>query len=326
MKLGRLLVAGAGAVVGAYLIQRRRRNLAIRAAPLHDHTGRVVEPALVELEGGETVSVIDAGDGPAIVMVPGLSGDREVYRYQIEGLTRSYRVIATNLRSGFDGIERNFDHFAHDIATVMDARGVRSAALMALSFGGPIGMRFAALYPERLRALILTATLARLDLSHVGLNRTLFIPLARWTSRFLPEILMRSLARVWGHWGVWVYDGTPGNERVIEYELDAPAAIPTAVGGLRMETFRRLDLRPELSRIRQPTLVIAGTADSYTPPDWQREIAASLPNATYVEIPGAGHLALISRAETFNQVVLEWLEEKLARGESVASAPSSETA
>ena len=326
MRLRRLLLAGTGAAVGAYLVQRRRRNLAIQAAPLHDHTRRILEPVTVELEGGEAVSVIDAGDGPAIVMVPGLSGDHQVYRYQVGSLTRSYRVIATDLRSGFDGVERNFDRFAHDIATVMDARGVRSAVVMALSFGGPIGIRFATLYPDRLRALILTATLARLDLSHVGLNRTLFIPVARWTSRYLPEVLMRSLARIWGRWGIWVYDDTPGNERVIEYELDAPAAVPAAVGGLRMDTFRRLDLRPELSRISQPTLLIAGTADSYTPPEWQRQIAASLPNATYVEIPGAGHLALISRAETFNQVVLEWLEEKIVRGEAVADAPSAETA
>ena len=326
MRLRRLLLAGAGAAVGAYLVQRRRRNLAIQAAPLFDHGGRVLEPVPVELEGGGTVSVIDAGHGPAIIMVPGLSGDRQVYRYQIRDLTRSYRVIATDLRSDFDGVERNFDRFAHDIATVMDARGVTSAVVMALSFGGPIGIRFAKLYPDRLQALILTATLARLDLSHVGLNRTLFIPVARWSSRHLPEVLMRPLARIWGHWGIWVYDETPGNERVIEYELDAPAAVPAAVGGLRMDTFRRLDLRPELSRIHQPTLLIAGTADSYTPPDWQREIAATLPDATYVEIPGAGHLALISRAETFNQVVLEWLEDRLAHGKAMASTPSAETA
>ena len=307
MSFGRLFWLAAGTLTGGYLAHRWRRNLAIEPKPLFDHSGRRLEPRIIELAGGECVEVAEAGEGPAIVFVPGLTGDREVFRYQITSLSSSYRVIAPNLRESFEGVDREFDQFAHDIATIMSELGVEAATLLGLSFGGPICIRFATLYPDRVTALVLNNTLMRLDLSHVGLNRTLLIPIARWTSRFLPVSLMRRVSDFWGRLQIWVYDPSPGNERVIDYELGAPARVPMAVGGERMDTFKDRDLRPELPDIHQPALVISGSRDRYTLPAWQREIAGLLPNATYVEVPNGGHLTLISRAETFNEVVEAWL-------------------
>ncbi len=322
MRLGRLLWLGVGAATGVYVVDRWRRNLAGESPPLRDYRGRSLVPRLVELEGGETVPVIEAGTGPALMLIPGLSGDPEVFRYQVPALSAAgYRVIVAGLRSDYQGVEPRFDQFAHDVATVLDAVGVSSACLLGLSFGGPVAIRFATLYPERAWALILTATLARFDLSHVGLNRTLLIPVARLATRFVPQVLARPLADVWGRWGIWVYDPSAGNERVIDYELDAPARVPAVVGNARLNTFRGYDLRAELERIEQPALVIAGAADSYTPPEWLHEIAQLLPDSELVEIPRGGHLSLISHAEVFNQVVLDWLAE-LEAGEPLGRPPA----
>lgn len=324
MKLGRLLWFMAGASVGGYLIDKRRRNLATEPPPLRGHRGRSLAPTLVELEGGECVPVIDTGQGSAIVLVPGLTGDSQVFRFQIRALSAHYRVIAPNLRTDFEGVEPRFDQFAHDIARVLDALEVSSACMLGLSFGGPIAIRFTALYRQRVWGLILTNTLARLDLSHVGLNRTLLIPVARWLSRFAPEPLMRRLADLWGRWRVWVFDPSPGNERIVQYELEAPVRVPLAIGGRRMETFKGCDLREALRKIDQPALVLVGAADTFTPIEWQREIAELLPNSTYIEIPNGGHLSLISRAERFNEAVLEWLEQRA--GLTAPGRSSAETA
>ncbi len=307
MFLRRLLALGSGALAGAYLVDRWRRNSAKPPRPLRDHRGRTIEPVFVELEGGECVPVVESGKGPAVVLIPGLTGDSEVFRYQIAALSESYRVIAPNLRLDFAGVGQRFDQFAHDVAAVLDALDEPSACLLGLSFGGPIAIRFASLYPDRTWALILTNTLARLDLSHVGMNRTLLIPVARWTSRFLPEALMRRLADFWGRHGVWVFDPSPGNERIIDYELTTPVRVPMSVGEARLDTFKDCDLRSVLGRIRQPSLVISGASDTYTPAEWQREIAELLPNSTLVEIPYGGHLSLISHAEEFNELVVSWL-------------------
>lgn len=326
MRLGRLLWFGVGAMVGVYLIDKRRRNLATEPRPLRDAKGRALSPRLVELAGGECVPVIEAGTGPPVVLIPGLTGDSQVFRHQIAALATRYRVIAPNLRSGFDDVDTGFDQFAHDVATVLDACEIGPVCLLGLSFGSAIAIRFASLYPDRVWGLILTNGLARLDLSHVGLNRTLLIPVARWTTRFAPASLVRQLARVWGRLGVWVFDPSPGNERVIDYELEAPLRFPFSQGNARMATFRNCDLRPDLRRIRQAAMVVVGSADAFTPIEWQREIADLLPNSTYTEITTGGHLTLISHADIFNEVVLDWLDEQQTR-RTIASQPvSAETA
>lgn len=307
MSLRRFMWLGAGAAAGAYLVDRWHRSSGRDPHPLVDSSGRILEPTLIELEGGERVPVVVAGEGPAVVLIPGLTGENQVFRYQVPALSADYRVIAPNLRLGFAGVERRFDQFARDVAVVLDALGESKACLLGLSFGGPVAIRFATLYPDRVWALVLANTLARLDLSHVGFNRTLLIPLARWTSRMTPVPLMRRLAELWGQWGIWVYDPSPGNERIVEYELEVPSKVPAALGTARIETFRDCDLRPELRRIDKPALVVAGGSDGYTPIEWQREIAALLPDSDYAEIPKGGHLSLISRAEVFNEVVCDWL-------------------
>jgi 3-oxoadipate enol-lactonase len=277
----------------------------------------------VALAGGATVEAVEAGDGPPLVLIPGLSGDKEVFRHQVSGLSERHRVITADLRLSFDGVARDFDQFAHDVARVMDHLEVRSAAVLGLSFGGPIAMRFASLYPDRVEALIVTNTLSRLDLDHVGLNRTLLIPVALATTRWLPDAMGRRLADVWGRLGVWLFEPSPGNERVIDYYLSSPIRNPVSDGTRRMDTFRDRDLRGDLPGIHQPALVIHGAADGYCLPEWQREIAELLANATYVEIPAAGHLALISHPETFNGVVAEWLAELGAgRAGSPGATPS----
>jgi len=326
VRLGRLLWFSAGAAVGIYLVDKRRRNLAAEPRPLRDAHGRAVSPRLVELAGGECVPVVDVGDGPAILLIPGLSGDSQVFRQQIAALSAHYRVIAPNLRSEFNGVEPRFDQFAHDMATVLDACDVPSSCALGLSFGVPIAVRFASLHRDRVWALVLTNGLARLDLSHVGLNRTLLIPVARFLTRFAPSRLVRRLGRVWGSQRVWVFDPSPGNEAIIDYELEAPLRFPLSMSGVRMATFRDCDLRPDLRRLQQPALVVVGAADTYTPIEWQREIADLLPNSTYIEIPTGGHLTLISHADTFNEVVLDWLERWQGREPFSNRSLSAETA
>lgn len=321
MRGKRLLWLSAGVAAGSYVVHRHRQNGSVEPPGLTDAADQPLEPIPVELDGGEIVDVVVAGEGPPLLLIPGLSGDKEVFRYQVAGLSDRYRVIACDLRQGFQGVEEDFDQFAHDVARILDAVGESSVVVLGLSFGGPIAMRFATLYPERTRALIVTNTLSHLDLGHVGLNRTLLIPVALLSTRYLPKALARRLAEFWGRLGVWVFDPSPGNSRVLEYYLSSPIRVPVSEGTSRMDAFRERDLRPELPAIDVPALVIRGGSDSYCLAEWQEEIARLLPHSSYVEIPDAGHLALISHPDVFNRTVSTWLQER-----ALGPAPASNAA
>src|SRR5690606_30346464 len=53
----------------------------------------------------------------------------------------------------------------------------------------------------------------------------------------------------------------------------------------------RPDSRPGLSAIRCPTLVLVGELDTLTPPDRAAEMAAAIPRAREIVVPGCGHLS-----------------------------------
>jgi pimeloyl-ACP methyl ester carboxylesterase len=70
---------------------------------------------------------------------------------------------------------------------------------------------------------------------------------------------------------------------------------------------RRPDLRPRLPEIACPALVLVGEADSLTPPEHARELAAGLPQAELDVIEGAGHLPTLETPDAVTTRLRAWL-------------------
>ena len=296
--------AAAGAAWVAFAV---RRNRDLEPPPIHDLSGAVLPERHFTFADGERVSLVDVGEGPTLLLVPGADGIKETWRFQVPFFARHHRVIAADLRSRIpDGAD--FDLFVEDLVELCVALDAGPLTVMGQSLGGAIAMRFAFLEPGRVESLVLANTLARVSYGHVGLNRTLLAPVAMATTRYLPTALAREAAKVWSRAGVWIYDDSPGSENVVEYALwTGPRTVSPAVSSRRVDLLRGLDLRPDLPEVRARTLVVKGPEDAYTPPAWAREIAELIPGADYVEIPGTGHCSHVSRPGAFNRMVRDWL-------------------
>ena len=113
------------------------------------------------------------GDGPRdLVLVPGWVSHLE-YEWEEPRFSRFLRRLASFSRlilldrrgtglsdrvAALPSLEQRMD----DVRAVMDAAGSARAAIFGISEGGPMAMMFAATYPERVSALVLCATFARL--------------------------------------------------------------------------------------------------------------------------------------------------------------------
>jgi 3-oxoadipate enol-lactonase len=320
-RLGRIALGTAAAA--GYLWAMKQRNAALGRPPVRDLDGDPYPESTFTFSDGASVSYLDVGEGPAVLMVPGADGVKETWRHQVPAFARGHRVVAADLRSEFPP-GTDFDRMARDLDELADALGIEKATVVGQSLGGPVAMRFALLHPERVRALVLSNTLARVSYEHVGLDRTLLAPVAMASTRYLPTFLGRAAAMLWSRAAVWIYDDSPGAVNVVDYALwTGPRTVSPAVSGRRVDLFRGMDLRPELGGIRAPTLVVKGPRDAYTPPRWCREIAAGIPGAAYVEIPATGHCSHVSMPGRFNRAVLRWLEAVEA---GATSAPEGDAA
>ncbi len=246
------------------------------------------------------------GDGPLdVVFIPGFVSNLEL-TWDWPPLGAFYRAFASFARvilfdkrgTGLSDRVRlmpTTEERMDDLRAVMDACGCERAAVVGVSEGAPLAISFSVAHPERVATLILYAPLPKA-------TRTDDYPWAQtaewwegvaayfeqaWGS---PEYLSADVA--------WRAPSEQGNEAFIRWWgiYRRLGASPGGAADLtRMNA--RIDVRELLSQIEVPTLVVVREGDQVVPVEHARFVAARVPGATYVELPGADHLPFAGDAE-----------------------------
>jgi class 3 adenylate cyclase/predicted alpha/beta hydrolase len=172
-----------------------------------------------------------------------------------------------------------------DIRAVMDDAGSKQAAIVGLSEGGSMACLFAATYPHRTTALVLWGVQARWI-------RTDDYPWGQTSEEF--DRMIKILAEkgvtmdYLTGWGAgFPKDTDPATfERVLRFFR--AGASPSALVALE-RTNAQIDIRPILSTIRVPTLVMNRTGDPVANVAAARDLASKIPNARFLEYPGDTH-------------------------------------
>jgi pimeloyl-ACP methyl ester carboxylesterase len=237
--------------------------------------------------------VVGAGP-PDLVFVPGVLShlehqwDEPLQAAFFRRLASFSRLIRFDKRGAglSDRVERvpTIEERMDDVRAVMDAAGSERAAILGLSEGGPMGIVFAATYPDRTSKLILWNTFARMawapgtaeERRQQIVDATLRQFEEEWGTGSLVGLFVPSAAadrsfRDW--WGRF--------ERLSM----SPGA---AVEGMRVNF--EIDVRDILPSVRVPTLVIRNDGD-ILPRKASRYLADQIPDAHYVDLPGRDHFA-----------------------------------
>lgn len=173
---------------------------------------------------------------------------------------------------------------ARDGLSVLDHLALDRAHVFGISLGGMTATWLAILEPARVAGRCLAATPARgLELSRSGLRRELGLAacFARPRAEVEASLVDRVLSRRFR-------EAHPDETRRIEGLLQAEPASRAALLGHALAAVRH-DARRELSRIRAPTLVLAGDGDHLLGIEPGRALAARIPGASFEIIPGSGH-------------------------------------
>jgi aminoacrylate hydrolase len=80
--------------------------------------------------------------------------------------------------------------------------------------------------------------------------------------------------------------------------------------GSRIEAILKFDISTDLIKIKTPTLVICAEDDLLTPSYFSKEIAALIPHAQLVLFPKGGHAYSRSNPESFNKLVLNFIQSQ----------------
>jgi pimeloyl-ACP methyl ester carboxylesterase len=256
-----------------------------------------------------------AGEGPDVLLIHGVTGDLSVwFLCQAMGvLARSFRVTAYDLRghgysdvpaSGYTSAEQ-----AGDTIAIMDGLEIDRAMLIGHSFGGVIAMHAAALYPDRIEAVVLSdpcfAALRHLE------------DLGRWGhwQNFREEASRAGVTLSEEYW----YDLGKFFDQVLHLDGDRLLRFRQAVGLPGFNRLLRLakttcgddakseaGLTEDLIRgVTQPVLAIFGEHSPFlATADY---LAEYVPQCVNVRVPGAKHRAPEENSERFVELVNEFL-------------------
>jgi class 3 adenylate cyclase/pimeloyl-ACP methyl ester carboxylesterase len=195
------------------------------------------------------------------------------------------------------------ERWMDDARTVMDAAGIEQAAVIGDTEGGPMAITLAASFPDRISALVLLNSFARW-------TRSDDYPIG------MPAETVRKLVdRYEDHWGVTsdILDLTAPSEArdprfrdwYVRYQR---LAMPRGAATAMYRWVTELDVRSVLPTVRVPTLVIQRADTRHHRPAFGRYLADHIPDAKYVELPGADSSPF--HAGDFNPV-LDEIEEFL---------------
>ena len=245
-----------------------------------------------------------AGKGPAVVLVHGGLVDSRQWDDQMKEFAKHHRVVRYDLR-GFGRSAAAPQPFSHieDLRALMDFLKIERATVVGLSLGGIIAADFALEHPERVDRLVLVGAGLRGDKQPLDKDAMkAYEAYSKGIAEEYVNVIMKS--------GLYatVREGTPTYARLRQMMLDNFKALSTLAPG-----FLKYPAQPTIERLGQikaPTLVIIGGEDAQSLKNVADTLAAGIPGARKVVIPGASHHPPVERPNEFNKAVLSFLKEK----------------
>jgi pimeloyl-ACP methyl ester carboxylesterase len=233
------------------------------------------------------------GTGPAILLSHGYAATSQMWRGQIEALSRRHKLIVWDMRGhGQSDYPEEISAYSEestvtDMYALLDAVGADRAIVGGLSLGGYMSLAFHRVHPERVSALLIidTGPGFKNEEARERWNKRAL----EYANRFETEGLdyLRSLSP----------------EMAMSSHRSVHGLINAARGMLTQRDDRVIQSLPD---IRVPSLIVVGANDTAFLAAAEY-MAAKIPGAAKVVIANAGHSANIDQPELFNRTVVEFL-------------------
>jgi 3-oxoadipate enol-lactonase len=255
------------------------------------------------------LAVFDFGKrkNPPIIFVHGFPYDHTMWHNQIAALKDKYYCVAYDIRSlgqskVGDG-QYTMEMFVDDLFTVIKKMKLTKPVLCGLSMGGYISLRALERDQSVFKAAILCDTKSEADTNEGKIKRAAAIKQIneKGTKKFVTDFVKNCFCDITLEENRKMYTKTLNRSKKSK-ALGLKGALLAMVG--------RTDTTAFLPQINIPTLLIAGSFDTLTPPNVMREMALKIKNSEFGIAPGAGHMTPLENPGFVNDIIKGFLNYK----------------
>ncbi len=244
------------------------------------------------------------GEGPALLLIPGLGGRATFWSKQIEPLAQHFQVVTHDHqgtgRSARPHIRYSVQQMASDVLTLMDELKIDTAHAIGHSTGGAVVQQLALEVPDRLNKIVLSATWA-------GPN-PFFEELFALRKKILTELgpesyLLDGLLRA--HPASYLVSKSDYFNGSLSDRLKSFPGLEIECS--RIDAVVAHDLRSRIPEIRKQALVICALDDQITPISLSEELVTLVPGAQLQKLSFGGHFCPQVVADEYNRIVVDFL-------------------
>jgi 3-oxoadipate enol-lactonase len=233
------------------------------------------------------------GAGRPLVLFHSLLADRTSFDRIAPALAATHRVVALDL-PGFgdsDPVGGGLEAIADRIAAAIEAMEFADKPiLLGNGYGGFIALLVAIRHPDLAERLVLADCGAVFSEPGRAAFRGMSAGAEKGGLAAIADVAMRRL---------FAPDYQADHPTVIAERKERFLAVDPRTFHAACAALAALDLREHLASVRVPTLVVVGELDEATPPPMSKDLAAGLPTAQLVVLPGCAHVPQLQAPELF---------------------------
>ena len=245
------------------------------------------------------------GHGRPVVFLHGWLGSWRYWFPTMERVAENFRTYSFDFW-GFGESRRkstyeSIQNYSDQVIRFLDELGIDRCLLVGHSMGGMVALKTAINHPKRI------SRVAAVGAPIVGDSLSWLLKL---TDRPLfADAFARvpAFRRFMFHWFLGEADDQHVHEILDDSVKSSSTTLRNAVGSMW-----RTDLRPELSRLNVPSLIVHGGRDEIVHPN-QADLFDNVPTAEVVVMPESRHFPFLDEAELFNELLLRFLKQDAPR-------------
>jgi pimeloyl-ACP methyl ester carboxylesterase len=249
-----------------------------------------------DLEQDGKFKFVEKGDGKPLIILHGLMGGLSNFDGVLNFFSeKGYKVIIPELPIySLPLLKTNIKNISDYIRDFIKKRKYENVILLGNSLGGHIGLLTTKLYPQYVKALVITGSSglyeSAMGESYPKRGDYEYIKKKAENVFYDPKIATKEIVDE-------VYKSVNDRSKLIRTLAIAKSAI-------------RHNMSKDLPKMEQPTCIIWGKQDNVTPPNVAEEFHEKLPNSNLFWIDKCGHAAMMEHPDKFNEILYKWMLDK----------------
>lgn len=241
-------------------------------------------------------SFVEEGEGTPIIILHGLMGGLSNFKGVMDFFPKNgYKVVILDLPLyDLSLIKTSVANFAKFLKEFVDMKGYKEVILLGNSLGGHIALLCTKLYPEIVKALVITGSSGLYE-SAMGES---------YPKRGDYEYIKKKAQNVF-------YDPAVATDEIVDDVFATVNDRNKLIKTLAIaKSAIRHNMSKDLPKMHTPTCIIWGRNDNVTPPEVAEDFYRLLPDSDLFWIEKCGHAAMMEHPESFNKILYKWLTDR----------------